>query len=373
MVDRAASDTVLRTANVVPREARNPQVWCDGAVSEAHRGDAVMIPSAEGPYCPAGGFHVDPVRPVDTAVLTHAHADHARPGSRRYLAAQASEGVLRHRLGAIDLRSLPYGEAIRLGDATVSLHPASHVLGSAQVRIEVDGETWVWTGDYKRDADPTCAPFEPLTCDVLVTEATFGLPVYVWDAPSQVADRMLAWWRSDPHRPSLLYGYAFGKAQRLLAELAAAAQRSGGPLRPIYLHGAVDALMPAYREAGVPLPPTVKVGSDEDDGDYRGALVLAPPGAHRSPWTRRFRAPQTAFASGWMAVRGQRRRRGYEQGFVLSDHADWPGLLRTVEASGASRVYVTHAGSDVFADYLQRERGLDARRWPTPWSGEEDG
>ena len=332
-----------------------------------------MIPTEAGPYCPAGGFYVDPVRPVDTAVLTHAHADHARPGSRRYLAAEGGAGVLRHRLGEIDLRTVPYREPLRLGDATVSFHPAAHVLGSAQVRVEVDGEVWVWTGDYKRDRDPTCAPFEPLACDVLVSEATFGLPVYVWDEPHDVADRILAWWRSDPDRPSLLYAYAFGKAQRLLAELAAAAERSGEPLGRIYLHGAVDALMPAYRAAAVELPPTLKVGSDADDRGYAGSLVLAPPGAHRSPWTRRFKAPQTAFASGWMAVRGQRRRRGYEQGFVLSDHADWPGLLRTVEQSGARTIYVTHAGSDVFADYLRRERNLDARPWPTPWSGEEDG
>lgn len=356
-----------------PREARGPRVWCDGGVSDALHGDAVMIPSEAGPYCPAGGFHIDPVRPVDTAVLTHAHADHARPGSRRYLAAAPGENVLRHRLGDIDLRSIPYGEPVRLGGATVSFHPAAHVLGSAQIRIEVDGEVWIWTGDYKRDPDPTCAPFEPLTGDVLVTEATFGLPVYVWDDPREVADRVLAWWRSDPDRASLLYGYAFGKAQRLLAELANAAERSGEPLGRVYVHGAVDALLPAYRAAGVTLPATTKVGAPGDDGDYRGALVLAPPGAHRSPWTRRFRAPQTAFASGWMAIRGQRRRRGYEQGFVLSDHADWPGLLRTVEASGARTVYVTHAGSDVLAEYLRRERGLTAAAWPSPWTGEEDG
>ena len=337
------------------------------------RSDGVMIPSEAGPYCPAGGFHVDPVKPVELAILTHAHADHARAGSRRYLASDASAAVLRHRLGDIDLRTLLYGETIRLGAATVSLHPASHVLGSAQVRIEVDGETWVWTGDYKRDPDPTCAPFEPLPCDVLVTEATFGLPVYVWDDPSEVADRVLAWWRSDRDRPSLLYGYAFGKAQRLLAELERAAARSGEPLGPVLVHGAVDALLPAYRAAGVALPDTVKVGATDDEGSYGGALILAPPGAHRSPWTRRFKAPQTAFASGWMAIRGQRRRRGYEQGFVLSDHADWPGLLRTVEASGADRVYVTHAGSDTFADYLRDVRGVDARPWPTPWSGNEDG
>ena len=336
-------------------------------------GDAVMIPTEAGPFCPAGGFHVDPVRPVDLAVLTHAHADHARPGSRRYLAAGASVGVLRHRLGEIDLRAVPYGEPLQLGGATVSLHPSAHVLGAAQVRVEVDGEVWVVTGDYKRDRDPTCAPFEPLACDVLITEATFGLPVYVWDDPGEVARRILAWWRSDPGRPSLLFGYAFGKAQRLLAELATAAEASGEPLGSIKVHGAVDALLPAYRAAGVELPQTVKVGSDADDGRHDGALVLAPPGAHRSAWTRRFEAPQTAFASGWMAVRGQRRRRGYEQGFVLSDHADWPGLLRTVEESGADRVFVTHAGSEVFADYLKDERGLDAAAWPSPWSGQEDG
>lgn len=334
--------------------------------------DAPIIPTAQGPYCPAGGFHVDPVGPVDLAVVTHAHADHARPGSRRYLAAHAGEGLLRHRLGDIDLRTLPYGETVTLGDARVSLHPAGHVLGSAQVRVEVEGETWVITGDYKRDPDPTCAPFEPLTCDVLVTEATFGMPVYVWEPAEVVTSRILTWWTSDPDRPSLLFAYALGKAQRILAGLQAAARAAGEPLGRIFVHGAVDALLPAYADAAVSLPPVVHVGSDEDDGDYRGALVLAPPSAHRSAWMGRFRAPQTAFASGWMQVRGQRRRAGYEQGFVLSDHADWPGLLRTVEESGARRVHVTHAGSETFADYLSRERGLDASPFATPWRRDED-
>lgn len=334
--------------------------------------DGLIIPTEQGPYCPAGGFHVDPAAPVDLAIVTHAHADHARPGSRRYLAAAEGAGLLRHRLGEVQLEPLAYGEQLRLGDALVSLHPAGHVLGSAQVRVEAHGETWLLTGDYKRRHDPTCAPFEPVRCDVLITEATFGLPVYVWEDPAQVARRILAWWRSDADRPSLLFAYALGKAQRILAELQRQARETGPPLGRIFVHGAVDALLPSYREAGVPLPEVTHVGSDQDDGNYAGALVLAPPSAHRSPWMARFRAPQTAFASGWMQVRGQRRRWGYEQGFVLSDHADWPGLLRTVRESGARRVHVTHAGSEVFADYLTREWGLDATPFATPWSRDED-
>lgn len=334
--------------------------------------DAPIIPSPQGPYCPAGGFHVDPVAAVELAVVTHAHADHARPGSRRYLAAAAGADLLRHRLGEVDLAAVPYREQIRLGDALVSLHPAGHVLGSAQVRVEVDGETWVLTGDYKREDDPTCAPFEVVPCHVLVTEATFGLPVYVWESPEAVVNRIHAWWQSDRERPSLLFAYALGKAQRILSELMRASAAAGRPLGRIFVHGAVDALLPAYRAAGVELPPVTHVGGEDDDGDYRGALVLAPPSAHRSTWMGRFRAPQTAFASGWMQVRGQRRRRGYEQGFVLSDHVDWPGLLRTVEESGARRVQVTHAGNETFADYLARERGYDAGPFPTPWLRDED-
>ena len=321
----------------------------------------------DGLYCDAGGFHVDPWRPVDLAVVTHAHADHARPGMGRYLAARSSAEVLRRRLGE-DARvdTITFGERRKLGSTWVSFHPAAHVLGSAQIRVERGDDVWVVSGDYKRQPDPTCEAFELVPCTTFVTEATFGLPVYAWRDPAEVLSDVLAWWESDSDRPSLLFCYAFGKAQRVLAELARITDRR------VWLHGAVDALMPAYRGQGIEMVPTGYVGDAPDDHDFRGDLVLAPPSAHRSPWMKRFRAPQTGFASGWMHVRGNRRRRGYETGFVLSDHADWPALVNTVLATGAQRVYVTHGHNDVFARYLREVHGLDAEPLETLYEGDAE-
>ena len=310
----------------------------------------------QGLYCPAARAWIDPWRPVPRALISHAHADHARAGCGEYWAIGASEPILRQRLGSsIDLIPVDYGQLHRIGDARVSFHSAGHVLGSAQIRLEAGGESWLVSGDYKRCADPSCAPFEPATADVFITEATFGLPIYRWRSGAQVAADIVQWWRGAPERPSLLFAYAFGKAQRLLAELAAIGVRE-----EVLLHGAVEALMPAYREAGVVLPPTQAVSALAKGESLAGRLVIAPPSAHRSVWMRRFKLPQTAFVSGWMAVRGARRRRGYERGFVLSDHADWPGLLQSVKESGARQVYVTHGNSDGLARYLREVEGLSA-------------
>ena len=310
----------------------------------------------QGLYCPAAAAWIDPWRPVPRALITHAHADHARPGCGEYWAIGASETILRQRLGAtINLIPVDYGQLHRIGDARVSFHSAGHVLGSAQIRLEAGGESWLVSGDYKRCADPSCAPFAPVRADVFITEATFGLPIYRWRSGAQVAADIVQWWRGAPQRPSLLFAYAFGKAQRLLAELAAIGVRE-----EVLLHGAVEALMPAYREAGVVLPPTQAVSALAKGESLAGRLVIAPPSAHRSVWMRRFKLPQTAFVSGWMAVRGARRRRGYERGFVLSDHADWPGLLQSVKESGARQVYVTHGNSDGLARYLREVEGLSA-------------
>ncbi|MEB3235753.1 MAG: DNA ligase-associated DEXH box helicase, partial [Cyanobacteriota bacterium] len=236
--------------------------------------------------------------------------------------------------------------------------------GSAQIRLEAGGESWLVSGDYKRCADPSCAPFEPVGADVFITEATFGLPIYRWQSGEQVARQILAWWQTAPERPSLLFCYAFGKAQRVLAELAAlgvgCAGNPGAAGGEILLHGAVEALMEPYREAGVRLPPTQPVSGIERKADLAGRLIIAPPAAHRSVWMKRFKDPQTAFVSGWMAVRGARRRRGYERGFVLSDHADWNGLLDSVRGSGARQVYVTHGNSDGLARYLREVEGISA-------------
>jgi putative mRNA 3-end processing factor len=324
----------------------------------------LVIQSPEGLYCPAGDFHIDPWRPVERAVITHAHGDHARPGSRRYLAARASEAVLRARLGDIDLQLLDYGEALRIGETTVSLHPAGHVLGSAQVRIDHRGEVWVASGDYKLAPDPTCAPFEALRCHAFITESTFGLPIYRWDPPERTFADMANWWRGNAarQRTSLVYCYAFGKAQRILAGLADAGALDTGV---IACHGAVETLNAAYRASGVALPPTARV--DELDAQaLRRALVLAPPSAAGTPWLKRLGDFSDAFASGWMRLRGARRRRALDRGFVLSDHADWPGLQSAIAATGAHRVIVTHGNVPVMVRWLA-ERGLDASAFATEY------
>lgn len=327
-----------------------------------------VVSTPSGLFCPRGGFHVDPWGPVEKALITHVHADHARPGSASYLCAQPSVPFLRKRLGPeAVIRGVPYGEPIRLGEAQVSFHPAGHVLGSAQVRIEAGGEVWVVSGDYKRAPDPTCAPFEPLRCDVFVTEATFGLPLYRWDEPSRVAEEVLEWWEGNRGTgvASVLFCYAMGKAQRVLAELARLTDRS------VLTHGAVETLVELYREAGVRLLPTTHVAEPTRGRSFAGALVLAPPSAAGSPWMRRFGRCETAFASGWMRIRGTRRRRGHDRGFVLSDHADWPALLRTIEETGARRILVSHGYADELARFL-RERGLRAEAIRTAYEGEAD-
>jgi putative mRNA 3-end processing factor len=321
----------------------------------------------QGLYCPPGDFYIDPWRPVDRAVITHAHGDHARGGSARYLAAQPSMSVLRQRLGDVALDTLAYGARIRIRDTTVSLHPAGHVLGSAQVRIEHRGETWVISGDYKLAPDPTCDAFEPLRCETFVTESTFGLPIYRWTEPRNVIDDIAAWWQRNAAagRASMLYAYAFGKAQRIETELAAAGALDIGPL---VVHGAIASLNAAYRAAGVLVPIGQRV-TETDKPSLRRALVLAPPSAAGSPWLRRFGDFSDGLASGWMQVRGARRRRALDRGFVLSDHADWPALDTAISATGAERVIVTHGHVPVMVRWLN-ERGWRAQAFETEFDDE---
>ena len=331
-------------------------------------GDLITA-SPDGLFCPAGGFHIDPWRPVPHAVITHAHGDHARPGSGAYWGSAVGAALLGARLGArTRITPLAYGEAIDFDAVRVSLHPAGHVLGSAQVRIESAERVWVVSGDFKRDPDPTCAPFEPIACDVFVSEATFALPVYRWPDPVQVAAQMRDWWLENRERgeTSVLCCYALGKAQRILAELARFTDET------VYVHGALAALTALYRDAGVTMLPTELAIDQPPKHDFRGALVLAPPSASRSPWMKRFRPAQVAFASGWMRIRGNRRRMGYDRGFVLSDHADWPGLLKAIEQTGAPRVLATHGYTDGLVMHL-RERGIDAAALATPYGDEEAG
>ena len=325
----------------------------------------LLVHRPEGLYCEAGDFFVDPWRPVARAVITHAHADHARAGHGAYLAAAPAEGVLRARLGPISLRTLAYGEPIEANGVRVSLHPAGHVLGSAQVRIEHRGEVWVVSGDYKVEPDPTCTPFEPVRCHTFVTESTFGLPIYRWAPSRETFAAIDAWWRAnaDAGRASVLFCYAFGKAQRILAGVDAS-------IGPIVCHGAIEPLNRAYRAAGVALPATRLVSEVKDRAELARALVLAPPSAGGTSWMRRFPDPSDAFASGWMAVRGARRRRAVDRGFVLSDHADWPGLNDAIAATGAGRVFVTHGQVAVMMRWLAAQ-GLDARSFETEFGGED--
>lgn len=329
--------------------------------------DPLITQTDRGLYCPPGDFHIDPWRPVDRAVITHAHSDHARSGSARYLCARPGRHVLQNRLGpdaVID--SLPYGEAVEQNGVRVSFHPAGHVYGSAQVRVEHRGEVWAVTGDYKLDPDPTCAPFEPVRCHSLLTESTFGLPVYRWARPAEVFAEINAWWRANTEagKASLLYGYALGKAQRLLSGLDPS-------IGPIYLHGAVERMTKEYRAGGVSLPPTQPVSAAPPRHSWAGAMIVAPPSAHNSAWSRKFGSASTGMASGWMRVRGARRRRAVDRGFVLSDHVDWPGLLTAVKESGASQVWVTHGFVDPVVRWF-REAGLDARGLETAYEGEAD-
>jgi len=325
----------------------------------------LLVPSHEGVHCPAGGFHIDPWRPVERAILTHAHSDHARAGSKAYLCAESCAPVAAERVGRdARIETLRYGETLEMGGVRISLHPAGHVLGSAQVRIERAGRVWVASGDYKLDPDPTCAPFESVRCDAFLTESTFGLPVYRWD-PAAEFERMNRWWRAnrDEGRTSVVYAYALGKAQRVLASVDAS-------IGPILVHGAVARMVSVYRTAGVVLP-DVLPANEENAKLHRGkALVVAPPGAGGTPWLRKFGPVSQSMASGWMRVRGQRRRRGLDAGFVLSDHADWPGLTQAIDASGAERVLVTHGATDPLVRWLV-ERGRDARAWRTEWADAE--
>lgn len=321
----------------------------------------LVVQRPEGLYCPPGGFYIDPWRAVDRAVITHAHADHARSGHGHYLAAAPAGGVLRARLGDISLQTLAYGERIHHHGVTVSLHPAGHVLGSAQVRLEYAGQVWVASGDYKVAPDRTCAPFEPVRCDVFITESTFGLPIYRWQPDSEVFAAINAWWQGNASagRASVLLCYSFGKAQRILSGIDAS-------IGPVVVHGAVEPLNRAYRDAGVALPATRLVSEVTDKADFQRALVLCPPGAAAGPWIKRFGDYSDGFASGWMQLRGARRRGGHDRGFVLSDHADWPGLMGAIGATGAQRVIVTHGSVPVMVRYLSGQ-GLQAEAFDTEY------
>jgi putative mRNA 3-end processing factor len=318
--------------------------------------DPLVLITRRGLYCPQGDFYIDPRRPVQTAVITHGHGDHLRQGNARYILARPGIGIARARLrGSNDLLAVDYGARHTLGSTTVSLHPAGHILGSAQVRIEHGHRVWVVSGDYKRQADPTCMPFEPLKCDAFVSESTFGSPEYRWPPACEVVKEIISWWHANRERglASMLFCYALGKAQRVLAELAALTSQA------VYVHPALTALIQVYRAAGIVMAPTLPVKRG-NSSDYRGALVLAPPSALRSSWTRSFGSISRGFCSGWMCLPRRRDSAGYDRGFVLSDHADWAELVATCLETRARRVFLTHGKTDTLVRFLC-EQGIEAQ------------
>lgn len=319
-----------------------------------------------GLYCAKGDFYIDPWAPVDRAVITHAHADHASRGSKRYLTSVEGEGVLRRRMeDGAHIQTIPYDETLTINGVTVSLHPAGHLLGSAQVRLEDRGEVWVISGDYKIEPDATCTPFEPVKCHTFITESTFGLPIYKWPPQQEIFDSINEWWRNNQsqNRTSILYAYSLGKAQRVLSGLDPS-------IGPILVHGSVFHLNNAYIEAGIDLPP-FQYASNENAKAHRGqALLVAPPSANNNPsYLRKFGPASHGFASGWMTIRGARRRRAVDRGFILSDHVDWGGLMSTIRATEAERIGVTHGYRAAVTRYL-RQHGWDAWAIDTHFEGE---
>ena len=304
----------------------------------------------KGLYCPIGDFYIDPYHGVDTAVITHAHADHARSGSKNYITNTSGVPIIGKRLGSkIKVLGLEYGESKVINNVKVSLHPAGHILGSSQVRLEFKNEVLVVTGDYKRASDPTCKDFETLQCDTLVTESTFAHPIYNWPNFDIVIKDIYDWWHHNRKRKitSILFAYSLGKTQRILAGLSKLTNEL------VLLHGASTELTQIYREAGVEMVPIAPVSQSIIAGEYERGLVIAPPSAFRSRWLKKFKEFRTGFCSGWMLVRGNRRRNGYDRGFVISDHADWNGLIKTIKESNAKTILVTHGRSDVLIRYLK--------------------
>lgn len=330
------------------------------------RTEPLLTTTDAGFYCPAGDFYIDPWKPVPHAVVTHAHADHYVWGCNHYLVAEEGEHIFRTRLGEdAHLQTLPYGESLEHKGVRISLHPAGHILGSAQIRVEHQGEVWVVSGDYKTEEDSTCTSFELVPCHGFITEATFGLPIYDWQPQRFIFDQINTWWRQNAEagRASILYCYALGKAQRVLAGLDAS-------IGPIFTHGATERLNQAYRASGIALPETIYVMS-ANKVDFRGALICTPNSVRGTSWLNRFGNFSSGYVSGWMRIRGARRQRAVDRGFVLSDHVDWRTLLATVKATGAERIGVTHGYVPVVVRYL-REQGMDAYGIETRYFGEVD-
>lgn len=326
----------------------------------------LLNPAEHGLYCEAGQFYIDPWRPVERAVVTHAHMDHATWNCKSYLTSARGAGVLRERVG-VDaiIETAAFGETVDINGVKVSFHPAGHILGSAQVRVEHKGEVWVASGDYKTIGDCTCDTFEPVRCHTFISESTFGLPIFRWKTDEAIFTDMNAWWRQNQERGrvSVVYAYALGKAQRVLAGLDAS-------IGKIQVHGAVERFLAPYAKEGITLPAVERASKDNAKAARGRAMIVAPPSAANSPWLKKFGPASQAFASGWMMIRGARRRRALDRGFVLSDHADWAGLLQAIEATGAERIGVTHGYTHALVKHLREEKQLDAFIVPTRYRGE---
>lgn len=318
----------------------------------------------KGIYCPEADIYIDPWRSVHKAVITHAHADHARPGHEKYLAHKHSVPILKHRLGDVETEGLEYGEVKQINGVRISLHPAGHVPGSSQVRVEHRGEVWVVSGDYKLADDGLSAPFEVVKCHTFITECTFGLPVFRWKDQHELKKEILDWYISNRKNgvTSVLSAYSLGKAQRIINLV-------GDNIDRIYTHGSIENMNQVIRETGLPLFPTEQVNRETPKEILRGAFVVMPPSAIASSWLNKFQPYSLGIASGWMALRGMRRRQAADRGFVISDHADWTGLNTVIRETAAERIIATHGYTDIFAEWL-KERGLDASTERTEYEGE---
>jgi putative mRNA 3-end processing factor len=319
----------------------------------------------KGIYCPPAKVYLDPWRGVEKALISHAHSDHARAGSGAYLSHKDSEAILRLRLNKnLPLQTVKYNEPILINGVKFSFHPAGHIIGSSQIRVEYGGEVWVFSGDYKLENDGFSVPFEPVKCDVFITECTFGLPVYRWKPQQEIFESIQQWWKSNAAQGicSVIVGYSLGKAQRLLVNLNAS-------IGPIYCHTAIANTHDALRDAGFQLPSTLKIDAKFSKGDYKNALIIVPPAASDSAWMKRFELYSVGVASGWMGIRGARRRSSVDRGFALSDHADWPSLIKAVKETGANRIIATHGYSAAFSKWLV-EQGYQAHDARTEYSTE---
>ncbi|WP_081208493.1 ligase-associated DNA damage response exonuclease [Salegentibacter sediminis] len=323
----------------------------------------LLVFDDKGIYCAIADVYLDPWKPVDKAIISPGHADHSRWGHKKYITHHTNIPIIKHRLGDIEVSGKEWNESFTINGVKFSLHPAGHIIGSSQIRVEYKGEVWVFSGDYKDENDGVAVPYEPVKCHTFITECTFGLPAFKWQAQEEVFEEINAWWRQNKEdgRTSVLFGYSLGKAQRLLKHLDAS-------IGKIYTHGAIENMTEVLRSQ-LKFPKTTRITREVKKEEIKGNIVIAPPSAHGTTWIKKMTPYVTASASGWMIFRGARRRRAIDRGFVLSDHCDWQGLLKSIKATEASKIICTHGYTDIFSRFLC-EQGYDARTVATQYEGE---